>query len=72
MAYRWLARSVCLLALVGLVLSLGCNAFSAERTRMRSYSVRTDLDHMVDDADWMLGLDEPSTMYDESLAPYRH
>jgi len=57
-----------LCALVVLSVSLlfaGCNFFSAERNRRRAYTIRTDLDRMADDVDWILGFDRPSRLYDE-------
>ena len=71
MSSRWLTGVLCLLAAVGLAISAGCsNAFSAERNRRRAYVVRRDLDRMVDDVDWILGLDEPSIIYEDSYPPY--
>jgi len=66
----WLTRLLCLVAVMGLMASLGCNAFTAERQRRRALSIQKDLDHMVDDVDWALGLDEPSTLQEESFPPY--
>jgi len=70
MKSRWVTKLLCVVAVTGLVLSLGCNAFSAERQRRRAYSVRTDLNYMVDDVDWLLGLDEPSALHEETFPPY--
>ncbi len=70
MKHWWLGGLLCVFAAMGLIMSLGCNAFSAERQRRRAYSIRTDLDHMVDDVDWVLGLDEPSSLYEETFPPY--
>jgi hypothetical protein len=70
MAGRWLTVILCLLTLAGISVSLGCaNAFSEDRNRMRVYSIRTDLNHMVDDVDWFFGLDEPSVLYEDSFPP---
>ena len=72
MKNRWLRWFVCVLVVAGMALSAGCsNAFSAERTRRREYVVDTDLDGIVDDLDWALGLDGPSMIYDHSTTPYR-
>lgn len=71
MARRWVAILVCLLAAAALCASLGCrNALSAERVRMRTYSMQTDADHIVDDVDWVLGLEEPSILYEDSFPPH--
>ena len=64
MMRTWLVRIACVLVVCSFALSVGCNAFSAERNRRRMYTVRTDLDRMVDDVDWILGLDRPTKMYD--------
>ncbi len=63
----WPARVLCLLAVLSIVFVCGCNAFTAERQRRRAYTVRTDLDRMVDDADWLLGLYRPVHSYDETM-----
>jgi hypothetical protein len=56
-----------LLSVMGFVFLGGCNAFSPERQRQRTYSIKTDLDRMVDDVDWILGLHRPTTLYNESM-----
>jgi len=61
---------LCLLAALAIVASLGCNAFSAERQSRRVYVIRTDLDRIPDEIDWILGLDEPSIIYEDSFPPY--
>ncbi len=72
MRNRLLGWFVGVLVIAGMALSTGCsNAFSAERTRQRDYVVNRDLDGIVDDMDWALGLDEPSMIYEESVTPYR-
>lgn len=71
MTSRWLTVLLCTLTVLGMALSLGCaNAFTEERTARRAYAIRTDLDHMVDDVDWALGLDEPSILYEDSFPPH--
>ena len=70
MRSRWLTRLLCLVAATGLVLSLGCNAFSAERQRRRVQTSMTDLDRIPDDFDWILGFDEPSILYEPTFPPY--
>jgi len=67
MTSRWVGIVLCLLTVVAISVSLGC---SAERNRRRSYSMETDLDHLVDDVDWALGLDEPSILYEDSFPPH--
>lgn len=56
-----------LLFLVAILFVGGCNAFSPQRQRQRTYAIKTDLDRMVDDVDWILGLHRPSTLYNESM-----
>jgi hypothetical protein len=71
MVSRCLRVLLCLLVVAGLAMSLGCrNTYSAERVRMRTYSMQTDADHIVDDVDWALGLDEPSILYEDSFPPH--
>jgi hypothetical protein len=62
-----LAVLIGLIGLMGLGVFGGCNAFSPQRQRQRIYSIKTDLDRMVDDVDWILGLHRPSTLYNESM-----
>lgn len=70
MRSRWLARVVCLLTLTALLVVLGCaNALSERRNRYRLYSMNRDLDHMISEADWILGWDEPSILYEDSFPP---
>jgi hypothetical protein len=64
----WTIRTVCLLLALGFVVSLcACNAFSPQRQRRRAYVIRTDLDRMVDDVDWILGLHQPTSLYNETV-----
>jgi len=68
MKSTWLVRFLCVVAVAGAVFTmLGCNAFTPERQRMRSQTVRDDLDHMTDDVDWLLFLNRPSIAYDETI-----
>jgi hypothetical protein len=61
-----LKRIICLAAVVGLIAgTLGCGLFDPDRNRRRGYVMRTDLEHFVDDLDWVLGLDEPSMLYED-------
>jgi hypothetical protein len=70
MSSRWLTVVLCSLALIGVSLSLGCaEMFSAERNRRRSYVMKSDVDRIPDEIDWALGLDEPSTLYEDSFPP---
>jgi len=66
MKSRWAVRIFCVLAVLGLFIAYGCHPFTAERNRRRVYAVKTDLEHMVDDVDWILGFDRPTRLYDES------
>ncbi len=54
---------------VSLVAS-GCQMLkinTPERKRKRMYTIKTDLDRMVDDADWVLGLQRPSRLHNEAM-----
>ena len=64
MRRKWFIHAICLLGLLCISLTAGCKAFSPERNRMRMHSIRTDLDRMVTDVDWILGFQEPSPLYD--------
>ncbi len=67
MKSAWLTRLVCLLALAGFIAALGCSDISPERARRHRYTVRTDLERMKDDIDWILGLHRPVESYDETM-----
>lgn len=67
MITRWVTVVLCFLMVVGVSASLGC---SAERNRYRTDSMSRDLDHMVDDVDWALGIEEPSMLYEDSFPPH--
>lgn len=71
MSSRWLTGLLCLLTIVAMAISAGCsNAFSAERNRRRTDVMRRDLDRMADDWDWLFGLDEPNSVYEDGFPPY--
>ncbi|MGD2174019.1 MAG: hypothetical protein PVJ27_01345 [Candidatus Brocadiaceae bacterium] len=72
MRKRSLSVLLCLLAVVGLVVSMGCNAFTPERTQRRVSVARQDLGRIPDEVDWVLGFDEPSIIYDDSFPPYKY
>lgn len=64
---RLRVAAIGLLFVLALAVIGGCNAFSPERQRQRTYSIKTDLDRMVDDVDWILGLHRPTTLYNENM-----
>ena len=68
MTRRGLSTLLCLLAVLGFALSLGCSVTEERRSRRR-YAVREDLHHMRDDLDWALGIDGPSILYDDTMTP---
>ncbi len=56
------------LSLIGIF--LGCEAMqyqSQRRQRRRQHAIETDLSHMSDDIDWVLGIARPSRLYDQTL-----
>ena len=60
---------ILLIAVVGAFFT-ACEAMqyhTPARERRRRHVVETDLYHMADDIDWVLGLDRPSTLYDQTL-----
>ena len=68
MRSRWVTALVCLVAVAGLLVATGC---SQERNARRAYVIKSDLDRMPDDLDWLFGLDEPSILYEVTFPPYR-
>jgi hypothetical protein len=53
--------ALALLAVAVLLLSVGCGSMvSDERRARRRYVIQKDLDSMMNDIDWVLGLDSPS------------
>ena len=67
MISRWITVVLCFVMFIGVSASLGC---TAERNRYRANSIGDDLDHMVDDVDWALGLDERSMVYEDTFPPH--
>ncbi len=68
MTHRGLSLLICLLAVLGFALSMGCT-LSEERRRLQGYVVQEDLKHMQDDFLWAIGSDEPSILYEDSFPP---
>ena len=68
MASRGLTMLLCLLTVAGFAVSLGC-AVSEERSRRHAYVIREDLKHLTQDIDWVLGLDDPSGIHEDSFPP---
>ncbi len=72
MAKRCLAIFLCLLAVAALILSTGCAYFTPQKNARRLRVARADLSRLPDDVDWVLGLDEPTILYEDGLPPYRY
>jgi hypothetical protein len=69
MLTRRLTWLLCLAALFCTVLTSGCSSDPARRYT-QTYTVRTDLGRLAHEIDWILGLDEPSILFDASMPPY--
>jgi len=69
MKLTWLMKVICIVTLLAiLVVTFGCRNYSTpERERRRAYAVRSDMDRMSDDVDWILGLHRPVFSYDETM-----
>ena len=67
MRNRWLAAVLCLVMAAGFIVSLGC---TAENTATAAASIRADARRLPDDVLWVLGLDEPSILYEDTFPPY--
>jgi len=67
MRKRWLAVVMCLVIGATFAVSLGC---TAERSATAVASIRSDLNRLPDDVQWVLGLDEPSILYEDTFPPY--
>ena len=72
MRHSWGARTLLLAAALSLLVASGCGIMWAgmtdpERQHRRAYTIRTDLDRIWDDVDWMLGLHRPTPLYDETI-----
>ena len=66
-----IGRFFCLLVGLAFVVSVGCADYtSAERQRYRSYTWRQDAHHLSDDIDWVLAVDVPSMLYEDTFTPY--
>ena len=60
---------VSLFALAGISLSSGCSTYPAQR-RTRQVTMTTDRENMKREIDWMLGVEDPSMLWDYSFPPY--
>jgi len=59
-------RILCFSAVCALIFGVcGCSAFTPEKNRRRAYVVKADLEHLIDDVDWILGFDKPSMLYED-------
>ena len=68
MKTAWTARVLCLVVALSIVAISGCaGAFTPERKRRRQMAIRTDIEHMYDDVDWVLGVHQPSRSFDDEL-----
>jgi len=67
MRNRWLAAILCLVAVAGLFVSQGCSPQASAR---RAHVIKRDLSRIPDEIDWLLGLDEPSILYEDTFPPY--
>ena len=68
MKMPWAARVLCLVLAVSIVVVCGCaSAFTPERKRRREIVVKTDMEHLIDDVDWILGFHRPVRSFDETM-----
>ena len=64
----WAAFIVCAFAVLALTFVSGCAAYKTpDNQRRRAYTMKTDMENMVDDVDWVLGQHRPSLLYDEGM-----
>lgn len=69
MRSRFIAILVSLAALAGLFCMTGCNTYPAQR-RTRQLTIAQDRENMKREIDWMLGVEDPSILWDYSFPPY--
>ncbi len=67
MRKRWLAVVMCLVIGATFAVSLGC---TSERSAIAANSIRKDVSRLPDDVLWVLGLDEPTILYEDTFPPY--
>ena len=67
MRNRWLVALVCFVTLACFASSFGC---SPQRNARRAEVIATDLNRLPDDIDWVLNLDAPSMLYEDTFRPY--
>jgi hypothetical protein len=60
-----------LVAVAALVVCTGCGMFTPERNARRVAIMKEDMSHIPDEVDWLLGLDDYSSLYDDTLPPYK-
>jgi len=69
MKNRFIVAALCMLALAGAALLTGCQV-TPEQSREQAYVKHMDRSRINDDWTWILGLDDPSILYNESLPPF--
>ena len=69
MRSRCLVFLLSLVALAGVLCTTGCSTTPAQR-RTRALAAYTDRENMKREIDWMLGLEDPSMLWDYSFPPY--
>ncbi len=72
MKNRRVGRLLVVSAVLFALFASGCTsiwqAYShPDRQRRRAYAIRTDLDRIADDVDYIFGLHRPSSLYDETF-----
>jgi hypothetical protein len=68
MRKRWLAVVMCLVIGATFAVSLGC---TPQRRAIANASVNNDVNQLQDDLQWIVGLDEPSILYEDTVPPYQ-
>jgi hypothetical protein len=65
---RQMVALLVLLAVAVMLVSAGCGSMvSEERRARRRYVIQKDLEAMMDDIDWVLGLDSPSGLTQDAF-----
>jgi hypothetical protein len=69
MKSRFVRGLICLVALGAATVLTGCSTTPAQ-ARSRARAHRLNMDMMRHEVDWIIGMEDASILYDETMAPY--
>jgi hypothetical protein len=69
MRTRFVRGLICLAVLAVISVLAGCETTPAQ-ARSRARAWRINKDYMAHEWDWIMGVDDPSILYQETMPPY--